>query len=548
MSLPNPRLLRLLPGIVLSVLACSVAHAQIREEKPGPGLEEGVLLDVSGGTLASTRMLKEPVGDKDFSIVLDVTTQNLTDAVLYTDGDWGIGWGLQLKADGAVEFSGRATTSIKTPPRVVKSNARACIVASIRRNARQPESGIWVNGIESASGAVAPIAAGGIFAWQCESGKVASINIRVYNRALTRPEILELTLRGSGTASDKPKPKHPAPPPNGPRFVPQPDETIALIGGTEAVALAESAELEALLLMAFPQTKFHFRSLAWEGDTVFRQDRPMNFGSLEQQLRRVNAGAVFVMFGRQECLDAATQQGAGLAKSRHDSKAGTWQVPLLEFKAAFGKLLDTVEKVTPNIVVIGPPLFEKKEPPLPNLDPLSIVLKDTYNEAMRDCAGSRQALFADVCWEFCARSEGHGWRGYTNDANLLNSDGCRYVSEAVMNDLRIPQPATFQVLSTDTSRETGLVTRRGRINEELIDLMGTVRKSLAAKNRLWHNYWRPSNWAFLHGDRTNQPSSRDPVNPQVRLFPAEQEKYLPLIKKAEDKVFQLVQEAQKKVP
>ena len=72
--------------------------------------------------------------------------------------------------------------------------------------------------------------------------------------------------------------------------------------------------------------------------------------------------------------------------------------------------------------------------------------------------------------------------------------------------------------------------------------------AIRSKNRLWHDYWRPSNWAFLHGDRTNQPSSRDPVNPQLRFFPAEQEKYLPLIKAQEEKIYQLVQEAQKKLP
>jgi hypothetical protein len=71
---------------------------------------------------------------------------------------------------------------------------------------------------------------------------------------------------------------------------------------------------------------------------------------------------------------------------------------------------------------------------------------------------------------------------------------------------------------------------------------------LAAKNRLWHDYWRPSNWAFLYGDRTNQPSSRDPVNSQIRFFPAEQEKYLPLIREAEEKVFRTVEETTKKLP
>jgi hypothetical protein len=81
-----------------------------------------------------------------------------------------------------------------------------------------------------------------------------------------------------------------------------------------------------------------------------------------------------------------------------------------------------------------------------------------------------------------------------------------------------------------------------------IDPEGPIPLALRAKNRLWHDYWRPSNWAFLHGDRTQQPSSRDPVNPQLRFFPAEQEKYLPLIKEAEEKVYKLVEELTKKLP
>jgi hypothetical protein len=28
--------------------------------------------------------------------------------------------------------------------------------------------------------------------------------------------------------------------------------------------------------------------------------------------------------------------------------------------------------------------------------------------------------------------------------------------------------------------------------------------AVRVKNRLWHDYWRPTNWAFLHGDRTQQ--------------------------------------------
>ena len=53
------------------------------------------------------------------------------------------------------------------------------------------------------------------------------------------------------------------------------------------------------------------------------------------------------------------------------------------------------------------------------------------------------------------------------------------------------------------------------------------------KNRLWFNYSRPQNWAFLGGDRTSQPSSRDYRNPSIRWFPTEMEKYVPLIRTKE---------------
>ena len=39
-------------------------------------------------------------------------------------------------------------------------------------------------------------------------------------------------------------------------------------------------------------------------------------------------------------------------------------------------------------------------------------------------------------------------------------------------------------------------------------VLHALRQLLIAKNRLWFDYWRPQNWAFLAGDRTAQPSSR----------------------------------------
>src|SRR5206468_4043244 len=67
-----------------------------------------------------------------------------------------------------------------------------------------------------------------------------------------------------------------------------------------------------------------------------------------------------------------------------------------------------------------------------------------------------------------------------------------------------------------------------------------LRQVVVAKNQLWFNYWRPQNWAFLGGDRTEQPSSRDYRNPAIRWFPAEMEKFVPLIEAKEREIAELV--------
>ena len=63
-----------------------------------------------------------------------------------------------------------------------------------------------------------------------------------------------------------------------------------------------------------------------------------------------------------------------------------------------------------------------------------------------------------------------------------------------------------------------------------------LRQIIIAKNRLWFDYWRVQNWAFLAGDRTNQPSSREHLDPTRRWFPEEREKFLPLIEAKEREI------------
>jgi hypothetical protein len=73
-------------------------------------------------------------------------------------------------------------------------------------------------------------------------------------------------------------------------------------------------------------------------------------------------------------------------------------------------------------------------------------------------------------------------------------------------------------------------------------------KLIREKNLLWHDYWRPTNWAFLYGDRTVQPSSRDHMNPNVRWFPQELEHYRALIAAKENEMMKELEASGRKLP
>jgi hypothetical protein len=90
-----------------------------------------------------------------------------------------------------------------------------------------------------------------------------------------------------------------------------------------------------------------------------------------------------------------------------------------------------------------------------------------------------------------------------------------------------------QLVMRDTATRAGGVDEAGKWKNPAFE---RVRQEVVAKNRLWYDYSRPQNWAFLGGDRISQPSSHDHRNPNVRWFPAEMERFLPLITAAETRI------------
>lgn len=70
-----------------------------------------------------------------------------------------------------------------------------------------------------------------------------------------------------------------------------------------------------------------------------------------------------------------------------------------------------------------------------------------------------------------------------------------------------------------------------------------LRAAIAAKNRVWFRMVRPTNWAFLAGDRTDQLFSRDPHDRNLRAFAGEMRQFGPLLAGAEQRIDELAAQA-----
>ncbi|MEO1994097.1 MAG: beta galactosidase jelly roll domain-containing protein [Planctomycetaceae bacterium] len=88
------------------------------------------------------------------------------------------------------------------------------------------------------------------------------------------------------------------------------DQTIVILGGTNALESGRYGYLETLLTAAYPQYRLRLRNLAWQADTVYRQQRPRNFyaankpGYGERDGRsRLQADIVLFWMGQTEALD-----------------------------------------------------------------------------------------------------------------------------------------------------------------------------------------------------------------------------------------------------
>ena len=258
----------------------------------------------------------------------------------------------------------------------------------------------------------------------------------------------------------------------------RPNDVIALVGGEDMVAAAEYGYLELLLTRALPEHRLKFRCLAWEGDTVFEQRRDLNYPTLEQQLDQIGATVVIAQFGQMESL------------------AGKEKLP--EFVTAYDRLIGRLKGLAKRRVIVATP--NSKDP----------AQTREYREAL--WVFSNLLNFAEMAAD--------GVEFY-RDAFHLSENG--HIAAVAIAETLWNLPRHGATFFGDAK------------SAQLAPLLQAIR----AKNRLWFHYYRPQNWAFLAGDRTNQPSSRDHLDPKKRWFPEELQQFLPLIDAKEQEIWEM---------
>ena len=240
------------------------------------------------------------------------------------------------------------------------------------------------------------------------------------------------------------------------KFTLEAKETIVFTGQTNLVRDSKSGELESMLASAFAAKEPSFRSMAWEGDTVYEQWRDLNFGAWKAQLDAVNASIVVAQFGQVESFD-------GVAK-------------LPQFASAYHRLIDQFASRTPRLVLISPMPFEKPVAShAPDLTQRNADVK-AYANAVRDIAKQRGAVFVDLFTPLSKRDASAP--RLTDNGLHLNETGLREVAKIVAQQL-------------------------GASISEADDL-SSLRTAIVEKNRLFFDTWRPANWSFVYGDRITQ--------------------------------------------
>jgi hypothetical protein len=294
------------------------------------------------------------------------------------------------------------------------------------------------------------------------------------------------------------------------------NDVIAFVGGEDVVEMQRNGYFELLITAAKRGYNLRFRSLAFEGDTVLEQHRQLNFPSSEKQFEQIGATVVIAQFGQAESLRGTN----GLAA----------------FETACARLLDRFAAGGRRVVLLPPTPFGNGGSASFEWQARSADLR-RYEEAIVRVATSRpsrDSIFP-LRWEAPGSNPREAFESKpastllrTRDGLHLDTVGHERLAQLCAQRLQAVRPNDPMLFDPST----------GAAKSPRVEI---VRRLIMEKNRLWFDYFRPQNWAFLNGDRIEQPSSHDHRDAKRRWFPEEMQKFLPLIEAKEKEIWAAVE-------
>ena len=154
-------------------------------------------------------------------------------------------------------------------------------------------------------------------------------------------------------------------------------DTVLFYGNSMVERLCENGELEAMVQLAHPELKLHFRSFAWTGDEVGYRLRPEGYEAyMKELLKEWPAKIVVVGFGMNESFTGA----AGLA----------------DFRKQLDMYLDQLARLHPGakFVLLSPTAIEG-DGQVSDVQGRNRDLA-AYAQAVGEAAKSRSAVFVDL--------------------------------------------------------------------------------------------------------------------------------------------------------
>ena len=322
----------------------------------------------------------------------------------------------------------------------------------------------------------------GYIALQIHAGPPQSVHYRI-NKLIHDPEI---TLAGLSSDALHNLLKAPLEPANGHALIEfNTEDTIVFSGGTNISSMQEDGWMETLMTAHFPNKKFHFRNMGWDGDNVFEQFRDEGFGSWQQNIDSIKANVVFVQFGQMESLD-----------STHSVD---------EFISSYRKMISSIKKQNRRIVILSPTPFEPSLIAVHN-NPLEKAPLERYVYEIQKMSQEEGCVYVDLFYALKLDT----LHSVTYDGIHLNENGFKKAASFIM--------------------------KRFKYDQKISPGLEPLRQAVLEKNKIWFDYWRPGNWAFLHGNRTEQAFSRDWKDSRIRIFPEEMKAFASLLVAAENRI------------